>query len=62
MLYNKPMKTMMPLTVKILIDRRSKDAPYVAYNPEFDVVSCGQNEEKARDNLKTAFKIFVEET
>jgi len=52
---------MLPLTVKILFDKRSKDAPYVAYNPEFDVASCGSTEEIARGNLKEAIEIFIEE-
>lgn len=55
------MKTMLPLTVKIIIDKRSKDAPYVAYNPELDVASCGPTEEKARKNLKEAVRIVMDE-
>lgn len=62
MVYNNPMEIIIPLTVKIIVDKHSKDAPYVAYNPEFDVASCGPTEEKARENLQTTVKIFMEET
>ena len=34
---------------------------YVAYCPELDVSSCGQDVEEARRNLKTAVRLFVEE-
>jgi len=33
----------------------------VAYCPELDVSSCGNNIEQARVNLKTAVRLFVEE-
>ena len=56
------MQAFIPLTIKILVDKRSKDAPFVAFNPELDVASCGLTEEKARENLKNAVKIFMEET
>ena len=52
---------MLPLTVKIIIDKRSKDAPFVAYTPELDLSSCGESEEKARDNLHEAAAILLEE-
>lgn len=52
---------MYPLTVKIIRDRRSKDAPFVAYNPEIDVASCGPTEEKARENLLEAVGIVLKE-
>lgn len=55
------MDVMLPLTVKITLDKRSKDAPFVAYTPELDVVSCGPTEEKARKNLQEAINIFFEE-
>jgi len=55
------MDTMYPLTIKIIRDRRSKDAPYVAYNPEIDVASCGPTEEKARENLLEAVGIVLKE-
>ena len=55
------MDTIYPLTIKIMQDRRSKDAPFVAYNPEIDVASCGPSEEKARKNLFQAIQIVVKE-
>lgn len=55
------MKTMLPLTVKIIIDKRSSDCSFVAYNPELDVSSCGPSEKKARQNLKEAVGIFIDE-
>lgn len=56
------MQLMLPLTVKIIIDKRSKDAPFVAYTPELDVASCGPTEGKARENLHEAVQILLEET
>lgn len=55
------MKLLFPLTIKISIDKRSKDAPFVAYTPEVDVASCGPTEEKARENLHEAVEIVFEE-
>lgn len=54
------MEVFLPLTVKILLDKRSKDAPFVAYSPELDVASCGPTEEKARQNLHEAVTILLE--
>ena len=48
-----------PMTIKIMVDKRSKDAPFVAYTPELDVVSCGPTEEKARQNLHDAVEIVT---
>lgn len=56
------MKLVAPLTVKIMVDKRSKDAPFIAYTPELDITSCGPNEEKARENLHEAVEIVLEET
>lgn len=55
------MQILLPLTIKIIIDKRSKDAPFVAYTPELDVTSCGFTEEKARKNLQEAITIVLEE-
>ena len=55
------MDVMLPMTVKITIDKRSKDAPFVAYAPELDLASCGPTEEKAKKNLHEAVEIFLEE-
>jgi predicted RNase H-like HicB family nuclease len=35
---------------------------YVAYCPELDLSSCGDNVDDARANLKTAVRLFIEET
>ncbi len=55
------MQVLLPLTVKIIVDKHSKDAPFVAYTPELDVTSCGPTEEKARRNLQEAVTITLEE-
>lgn len=55
------MQIMLPLTVKIIKDKRSKDAPFVAYTSELDVASCGPSESKARQNLHEAVEILLEE-
>lgn len=55
------MDMVLPLTVKIMVDKRSKDAPFVAYTPELDVTSCGPSEEKARENLHEAVQITLQE-
>lgn len=55
------MEIMYPLTVKIILDKRSQDAPFVAYTPELDVASCGPTEEKARENLQEAVRIVFNE-
>jgi len=34
----------------------------VAYCPELDVSSCGATVEQARDNLRTAIRLFLEES
>lgn len=52
---------MLPLTVKIIVDKKSKDAPFVAYTPELDISSCGETEKKARNNLHEAVEITFEE-
>lgn len=40
---------------------REGDA-YVAYCPELDLSSCGHDVDEARANLKTAVRLFIEET
>ena len=49
----------LPFTVKVFLDEASGDAPWVAYNPELDVASCGPTEKKARANLKEALDIVL---
>lgn len=55
------MGTVLPLTIKIMYDKTSSDAPFVAYNPELDVSSCGPTEEKARKNIREVIDIALEE-
>ena len=55
------MDIMLPMTIKITLDKRSKDAPFIAYVPELDVASCGPTEEKARKNLHESVKILMQE-
>lgn len=50
-----------PITIKIIYEKEAKDAPYVAYIPEFDISSCGKTEEKAKKNVKEALEITLEE-
>lgn len=50
-----------PITIKIINEPESKDAPYVAYIPEFDVSSCGDTEEKAKKNVKEVLEIVLKE-
>ena|SRR3989344_3199886 len=50
-----------PLSVKIIYEAESIDAPYVAYAPELDVSSCGPSEEMARKNLSEVVRILFEE-
>ncbi|MDI6760450.1 MAG: type II toxin-antitoxin system HicB family antitoxin [Candidatus Brocadiaceae bacterium] len=38
-----------------------EDETYVAYCPELDVSSCGNTVEHAKEMLKTAVRLFVEE-
>ena len=39
-----------------------EDNTFVAHCPELDVSSCGGNLEEARKNLKTAVRLFLEES
>ena len=48
-----------PLTIKIIYEPKAKSAPYVAYNPELDISSCGKNEEEARRMLEEAIQILL---
>ena len=49
----------LPLTIKVFYEGTSKDAPWVSYNPELDVASCGPTEKNARENLKEAIDIVL---
>ncbi len=50
-----------PVTIKILYEKEAKEAPYVAYIPEFDVSSCEKTEEEAVKNAKQSLEITIEE-
>lgn len=50
-----------PITIKIIFEEEAKDAPYVAYIPEFDISSCGKTEEKAKKNVREALELTLEE-
>ena len=50
-----------PVTIKILYEKEAKEAPYIAYIPEFDVSSCGKTEEEAVKNVKQTLEITIEE-
>lgn len=49
----------LPLTIKVFYEGSSKDAPWVSYNPELNVASCGPTEKKARRNLKEAIDLVL---
>jgi len=55
------MSIQFPITIKILYEKEAKEAPYVAYIPEFDLSSCGKTEEEARKNVKEALELVLEE-
>ena|SRR3989344_7652321 len=50
----------LPLTIKVFYEGTSKDAPWVSYNPEFQVASCGPTPKKAESNLKEAIRGVLE--
>lgn len=50
-----------PITIKIIYESDAKDAPYVAYIPEFDVSSCGKTEEEAKRNVREVLELTLEE-
>lgn len=50
-----------PITIKIIEDYSSNDAPFVAYSPELDISSCGPTIEKAKNMLRKAITITLKE-
>lgn len=50
----------LPLTIKVFKESSTKANPFVAYNPELDVSSCGATEEKARKMLEQAIFIVLQ--
>lgn len=50
---------MVPIEFDMIVFKENDT--YVAYCPELDVSSCGDSVEHAREMLKTAVKLFIEE-
>lgn len=50
---------MVQIDFDIIVFKENKT--YVAYCPELDISSCGDNIEHAKDMLKTAVRLFLEE-
>ena len=53
------MSNIIPFVVKITQDFSSKDAPFVAYSPEFDIASAGTSKIEAKKNLVEAVSIVL---
>lgn len=50
---------MIPIDYDIIVFK--EDETYVAYCPELDLLSCGNIIEHAKEMLKTAVRLFIEE-
>lgn len=50
---------MVPLEFDMIVFK--EDDSYVAYCPELDVSSCGGSVSHAKDMLRTAVRLFIEE-
>ena len=50
---------MIPIEFDVIIFK--EDESYVAYCPGFDISSCGNTAEHAKEMLKTAVRLFIEE-
>ncbi len=50
---------MIPIDYDIIVFK--EDQAYVAYCPELDISSCGDNVDHVKEMLKTAVKLFIEE-
>jgi predicted RNase H-like HicB family nuclease len=50
---------MIPIEYDVIVFK--EDHTYVAYCPELDISSCGQDVQQAKEMLKTAVRLFVEE-
>ncbi len=51
---------MIPIDYDVIVFE--EDSTYVAYCPELDVSSCGNSVEHAKEMLKTAVRLFLEES
>lgn len=52
------MKSVLSFTVKIIQEKESKEAPFVAYSPELDIASAGSTKAQAKKNLSEAILWF----
>jgi len=52
-------KLNLPLTIRIFKESTNKEAPFIAYNPELDISSCGMTEEKAQKMLQEAIETLL---
>ncbi len=50
---------MIPIEFDIIVFKENET--YVAYCPELDISSCGDTVEHAKEMLKTAVRLFIEE-
>ena len=50
---------MIPIDYDVIVF--NEDETYVAYCPELDISSCGDTVEHAKEMLKTAVRLFLEE-
>ena len=50
---------MIPIDYDVIVFKELET--YVAYCPELDISSCGSNVEQAKEMLKTAVRLFLEE-
>ncbi len=50
---------MIPIEYDVIVFK--EDHTYVAYCPELDISSCGQDVQQSKEMLKTAVRLFVEE-
>ena len=50
---------MIPIEFGMIVFKENET--YVAYCPELDISSCGNTLEHAKEMLKTAVKLFIEE-
>ena len=50
---------MIPIEFDVIVFKENET--YVAYCPELDVSSCGDTVNNAKEMLKTAIRLFVEE-
>lgn len=51
---------MIPIDYDVIVFK--EDETYVAYCPELDVSSCGDTIGRAKEMLKTAVRLFIEES